>query len=48
MVAGCPSDQAIVVPGRPDFVKLGRAVFYHKENVAEWIRLNIVPTDPAL
>ena len=31
----------------PDFVKLGRAVFYRKENVAEWIRLNTVTTDRA-
>ena len=31
----------------PDFVKLGRAVFYRKDDVAESIRLNTVATDRA-
>jgi hypothetical protein len=31
----------------PDFVKLGRAVFYRKDDVAVWIGLNTVPTDRA-
>jgi predicted DNA-binding transcriptional regulator AlpA len=31
----------------PDFVKLGRAVFYRAADVAEWIALNKTPTDRA-
>jgi hypothetical protein len=31
----------------PDFVKLGRAVFYRREDVATWIGLNVVNTDRA-
>jgi len=29
----------------PDFVKLGRAVFYRQADVDEWIKLNVTPTD---
>lgn len=28
----------------PDYVKLGRGVFYRLEDVEEWIKLNVVPT----
>jgi Helix-turn-helix domain len=31
----------------PDFCKLGRAVFYRKEDVSSWICLNVVATDRA-
>ena len=31
----------------PDFVKLGRAVFYRADDVTEWITLNKTPTDRA-
>jgi hypothetical protein len=31
----------------PDFVKLGRTVFYRKEDVMDWISLNTVATDRA-
>jgi predicted DNA-binding transcriptional regulator AlpA len=31
----------------PDFVKLGRAVFYRRADVTAWIDLNITPTDRA-
>jgi Helix-turn-helix domain len=31
----------------PDFVKLGRAIFYRREDVATWIGLNVVTTDRA-
>jgi predicted DNA-binding transcriptional regulator AlpA len=29
----------------PDFVKLGRAVFYRRADVNAWIELNVSPTD---
>jgi hypothetical protein len=29
----------------PDFVKLGRAVFYRRADVDKWIELNVSPTD---
>jgi predicted DNA-binding transcriptional regulator AlpA len=29
----------------PDFVKLGRAVFYRQTDVNAWIELNVSPTD---
>jgi hypothetical protein len=29
----------------PDYVKLGRAVFYRREDVEAWIALNVMPTD---
>jgi predicted DNA-binding transcriptional regulator AlpA len=29
----------------PDFVKLGRAVFYRRGDVDKWIELNVSPTD---
>jgi Helix-turn-helix domain len=32
----------------PDFVKLGRAVFYRKRDVVEWINLNTIATDRAV
>lgn len=28
----------------PDFVKLGKSVFYRKSDVEEWIAANVVPT----
>lgn len=31
----------------PDFVKLGRAIFYRREDVLSWIELNTTPTDRA-
>jgi predicted DNA-binding transcriptional regulator AlpA len=31
----------------PDFVKLGRAVFYRRADVNAWIELNVSPTDRA-
>jgi hypothetical protein len=31
----------------PDFVKLGRAVFYRRADVTDWIGLNVSPTDRA-
>jgi predicted DNA-binding transcriptional regulator AlpA len=31
----------------PDFVKLGRAVFYRRADVTAWIELNVSPTDRA-
>ena len=31
----------------PDYVKLGRAVFYRKSDVSDWIELNKTPTDRA-
>jgi len=31
----------------PDFVKLGRAVFYRRTDVNAWIELNVSPTDRA-
>ena len=29
----------------PDFVRLGRQVFYRRRDVEEWIELNVQPTD---
>lgn len=29
----------------PDFVKLGKAVFYRKTDVEDWIAANVVPTN---
>lgn len=29
----------------PDYVKLGRAVFYRRADVKSWIELNVSPTD---
>jgi hypothetical protein len=34
-------------PRGPDFVKLGRAVFYRRADVTAWIELNVTPTDRA-
>lgn len=31
----------------PDFVKLGRTVFYRREDVSDWISLNTMQTDRA-
>jgi predicted DNA-binding transcriptional regulator AlpA len=31
----------------PDFVKLGRAVFYRRGDILAWIELNVSPTDRA-
>lgn len=31
----------------PDYVKLGRRVFYREEDITAWLRLNIVQTDRA-
>jgi predicted DNA-binding transcriptional regulator AlpA len=31
----------------PDFVKLGRAVFYRRADVSAWVELNVSPTDRA-
>jgi predicted DNA-binding transcriptional regulator AlpA len=31
----------------PDFVKLGRAVFYRRADILAWIELNVSPTDRA-
>jgi predicted DNA-binding transcriptional regulator AlpA len=31
----------------PDYVKLGRAVFYRLDDVQDWIKLNIMPCDRA-
>lgn len=31
----------------PDYVKLGRRVFYRTEDVMTWIRLNVTQTDRA-
>lgn len=31
----------------PDYVKLGRRVFYRMEDVSTWVRLNVVQTDRA-
>jgi DNA-binding transcriptional regulator YiaG len=31
----------------PDFVKLGRSVFYRRPDVSKWIDLNVSPTDRA-
>jgi hypothetical protein len=32
----------------PDYVKLGRAVFYRREDVQAWIALNVMPADRAV
>jgi hypothetical protein len=29
----------------PDFVRLGRAVFYQRSAVLAWVELNVTPTD---
>jgi predicted DNA-binding transcriptional regulator AlpA len=29
----------------PDFVKLGRSVFYRQADVRSWVELNVTPTD---
>ena len=31
----------------PDFVKLGRTVFYRRADILAWIELNVNPTDRA-
>lgn len=31
----------------PDYVKLGRAIFYRREDVDAWIKLNVMPCDRA-
>jgi hypothetical protein len=31
----------------PDFVRLGRAVFYRRADILAWIELNVSPTDRA-
>ena len=31
----------------PDFVRLGRAVFYRRADVLAWVELNVTPTDRA-
>jgi hypothetical protein len=31
----------------PDFVKLGRAVFYRRQDVEDWMALNVTSTDRA-
>lgn len=31
----------------PDFVKLGRAVFYRRKDVEAWMELNVTATDRA-
>ena len=32
----------------PDFVKLGRAVFYRRKDVEDWIAMNVIPMDRAM
>ena len=31
----------------PDYVKLGKAVFYRRSDVIAWVELNVTPTDRA-
>jgi hypothetical protein len=32
----------------PDVVKLGRAVFYRRKDVEDWIAMNVMPMDRAM
>jgi predicted DNA-binding transcriptional regulator AlpA len=32
----------------PDAVKLGRAVFYRRKDIEDWIALNVIPMDRAM
>ena len=32
----------------PDAVKLGRAVFYRRKDIEDWIAVNVVPMDRAM